>query len=843
LLELLDDAVEAPLTIVAAPAGSGKTSLLASWVAETTTPNAWLALDEADHDAVQVWMGLVAALEAMAPGCGTNAITALQRPGGVLEAVGALLDDLETQDLTAGVLIIDDFHQVEDDPVVITSLAVFVQHLPVWLHVVLLSRRVPELPVNRLRARGLLGEVHFAELKFSQQEAEEMLSRLAPTLTPEQIRAGARKAGGWAASIQLTALAARSNRAQPDVVTSSEGDLLVEHYLWQEVLADESPDLIETLVATSVVERVDLELARVLTGRADVGVLLARAEDRGLFVNRLDPSGYYRIHALVRDVLRADLAKQAPERLREQHLRAARWYEERQQIPLALEHLLLGGEPRDALRVLAANNAALYDSGLEATIARTIGSVPLNVAMADAEAMLEFTWCHLLVNRRLFLEYVDRLTVSVGQSDDLEPMVRGRLTMLRSIAATVQGDWVKGGRLAREAIDQLGPLSWRDPLGRFAWNMISREIALSERWDESAHEVQEAVRALSIDPERLVALDGTRALAEALAGRPVDGLRIAAGVRQAAKVASMTILGGELSAAEAIAHRELGDWTTAHAELIECIRQAADPVPYCRLIALLELTMGDIDEGDLALAETRFDEAFEIVTTDLPGPGAREMLARAGVVLSLATNRLDDARGWSEQLTDPFWSRIGGARVLLAESKKAEAFALLEQAEPRCVRHEVIRDLLLARAVDGQQPSQKYVVSAVERAAANELLQTVASEGAEIVQAAEAAAWHVPAAWLDRLRRAAVPGVAKAADRSAKLLENLTEREREVLRLLPSRLTLREIAGELFISVNTLKFHLKVLYRKLECNSRAEAAEVARAMARRRRPRESFDTR
>src|SRR5262245_4122287 len=211
---LLEESVEAPLTLVVAPAGSGKSCLLRSWAEATAVPVAWLALDEDDRDAVQLWRAMLASLEGMRPGRATAAAASTRRPGRLVEGAGGLLDDLEGRAYGPKVLVIDDLRLVGAEEAAEESLALFVQHLPDWLHVIVASRHDPRLPVHRLRARGQLGEVHFAELRFSFEEASAMLSRLAPTLEADAVAEVATRAGGWAASIQLAALAARSTRAR-----------------------------------------------------------------------------------------------------------------------------------------------------------------------------------------------------------------------------------------------------------------------------------------------------------------------------------------------------------------------------------------------------------------------------------------------------------------------------------------------------------------------------------------------------------------------------------------------------------------------------------------------------
>ena len=276
------------------------------------------------------------------------------------------------------------------------------------------------------------------------------------------------------------------------------GDLLVDDYVWREVLAAEDSELVEALLDVAVADVIDPSLARALTGREDADRLLARAEARGLFVARLGTEGWFAVHSLVRSALLAELGRRSPTRLAEQHARAARWFEDAGEVPAALEHWLLAGRHREALRLLAIKHAELYDTGREATIQRTSRPAP-ELAAADVESMLEFAWCHLLVDRRRFLELVEQATWWADRSP-LDETLRARLTMLRSIAATMSGDWLEGKALAERAMGDLGEAWWRDPLGRFGWNMVARTWALSECWNDTGDDVREADLALSPRP-------------------------------------------------------------------------------------------------------------------------------------------------------------------------------------------------------------------------------------------------------------------------------------------------------------------------------------------------------
>lgn len=831
-MQLLDEVSSAPLTMIVAPAGTGKTALAAAWTAESDAQIVWFSLEEGDRDACSFWTGLLAALEDVAPGCSRAASSYLRQPGARLpEVVGAVLDELESAPRPTSFVVIDDLH-LADTEAVGASLSLLVRYLPEWLHVIAISRHELEMPLDRLRSLGRLGEIRFAELRFSDEEAREMLTRLSPDLSDAEIEAITERAGGWATGLQLASITTRSRRAQLVLDGPLFRDrLLVDDYVLREVLAGEPAELVDVLLDVAPVERIPPELACELAGRSDAEALLRQAEAHSLFVARIAPEGWYTIHALIRGALVAELARRSQARLAELHRIAAQWFEQVGEVRAALGHWLSAGRPRDALRLLADANADLYDAGLEATISSTLAAIPDDVVHTDLSAMLDSAWAHLFVARRRFLDLVEHMSFRVGADDVGDVVERARLAMLRSIAATIDGGWDDGESLAREAIALLGDQWPQDRVGRFAWNMVARCVALSERWDDEADEVTAARRAVGVAAERRLAYEGTRALGLALAGRPVDALRTTAGVRRAADIVNRGVLRAELALADAIAHRELGDRRRAVPELHELAETRSEAMLFCQLYAVVELSHARLDEGDVEGARSEFARAEELIATESFGPGGRTWLGRLGVLLAIADDDLRTAHEWVETIADPFWRDTSTARIHLAANDRAAANDALDALVPRCVRHEVVATLLRARAADEQEESVKLAAAAVEAASGNGLLQTVASEGPLAVELVELASWRPPADWMDRLRRAAAEGQRRWPLFPLTLSEPLTRRERDVLRFLPSRLTVREIADELFISGNTLKFHLKLIYRKLGVSSRAEAAEIARRMA------------
>ena len=243
LLDLLDGATRSPITVVVAPAGAGKTSLLGAWCArQTDVRTGWLSWDEADRSTVQFWTAMSAVVRNMLPDY-LEDLEGNFSPERTLQGVLDILAAVEGDHPDHAVVVLDDLQPLEGEGALATSLDQLLRLLPDWLHLVVSSRQMPHLPIDRLRARGQLSEVLFDELRFTEAESLEVVTRLVPWLPPSEAVAAAERANGWAAGLQLSGLAARAAHAQgSDTRAAARTDLMVTDYVWHEVLAQESPE-------------------------------------------------------------------------------------------------------------------------------------------------------------------------------------------------------------------------------------------------------------------------------------------------------------------------------------------------------------------------------------------------------------------------------------------------------------------------------------------------------------------------------------------------------------------------------------------------------------------------
>ena len=385
LAGLLEHGRSGRLTVVSAPTGSGKTSALAEWAAQTKARVAWYTLDRGDNDPVRFWTYVVAAIGAAAPELPGTAARRLRAPGVSLadEVLPVVVNELA--DVQAPLaIVLDDYHEI-DEPAIHHDLGYLLERLPPQVHVVISGQTDPPLRLGRLRAQAEVAELGVRQLRFSDAEAAELLNgRHALELTAEELTGVQSRTEGWVAGLHLVGLTLRDRADRAEVLARMPIDdrFLVE-YLWDEVAAQQDPEVQDFLVKTAVLEQLSGPVCDAVTGREGSAQVLEALERGNVFVVPLDPGRrWYRYHNLFRSMLLRRLERRAPESIADLHRRASSWYAENADMHGAVEHALRAGDVNVAADALARSWLELYSGGEATSLLDWIDRLPRDI-LAD----------------------------------------------------------------------------------------------------------------------------------------------------------------------------------------------------------------------------------------------------------------------------------------------------------------------------------------------------------------------------------------------------------------------------------------------------------------------------
>jgi LuxR family maltose regulon positive regulatory protein len=507
------------LTLVSAPAGSGKTSLLSEWHADPDERRsfAWISLDPADNDPVRLWDGVLAALQTISPRIGGSAQSALHSPGTTVEdhALPLLINDLAMLSEPV-VLVLDDYHLIENGQVH-GAVELLIQRLPSTAHLVIVTRSDPPLPLSRLRGRGQLTEIRAADLRFNVAEAGAFLNDVIGLgLDDAEIALLHERTEGWAAGLQLAGLSLKGREDRRQFIDSFAGDdQQIVDYLGFEVLDSQPPELREFMVRSSVLDRLSGPLCAAVTANQDAELVLRRLERENAFVVALDSKReWYRYHHLFAELLHHELSLTAPALVPELHRRASAWYREAGAIHEAIEHAIAAGDHADAIGLITTHWYEFLQRGRQETVASWIDKLPYETVMGDPNLCLTRAW--LGVNSGQ-LDEVDRWIEAAGlaaagpEADELPPLESG-VASLRAIHRYMNGNVgaaVTAGRHALE-LERGGAASpWR-PVG-------CPVLGLSLHWhgkgEDARRTLTEAVRIARANGNHLAAMHASGGLA------------------------------------------------------------------------------------------------------------------------------------------------------------------------------------------------------------------------------------------------------------------------------------------------------------------------------------------
>jgi LuxR family maltose regulon positive regulatory protein len=897
------------ITLVSAPAGFGKTSCVSEWVAALDRPVAWLSLDPADDDPGRFIGYLVAALQAVDPNLG-QAIEGVLRSGQLppSEVVGATLinDIMGTRD--PFLLVLDDVHVIQDR-FIFQVLDALIANPPPLLHLVLITREDPPLPLARLRASNRLTEIRARDLRFAGRDSERFLNEaMGLSLSQADVTVLEHKTEGWIAGLQLAALAIQSqpgplparDRVGPsDFIAALSGShRFILGYLTEEVLSQQPDEVQRFLLQTAILEELNPDLCNAVTGRSDSRALLEQLLNANLFLIPLDDEGqWYRYHHLFADLLRDRQVALPEDETAELHRRASRWCAQAGEAFAgeAIQHALAAQDDALAVELLERHAMDMIMQGYAKTMHGWVQAIPDEWTWSSPRTNLAFAWMHLL--RGAYAQaapHLERAQAAFAGSqaephlDEGKRSLKAEWLVMQSLFLNMEGRMAESKAAAIQALEIVPAEDSRvRSLAHFGLACACQAMDEYERAvDAYQVSIQYGRAAGNVVTEML----STSALAELALDH--GQLHLAFEIADAAS--TRLARSSSLPPISTVVYGILGEVYYQWVQVEEARRYT--------LRALQLSTLGGYNSGmigcrvflsrlsqlgrDLEDAAREIQQAVELMQVDTPDYIRQETVAQQARVY-LARNRPAAAemalqgQGFSFQDGFSYPDPPSGQSIfqptgLLYNSSlciilhQARAGRDLANLRPGIE----LADRLIAGALQGQslllalealllraqmhdllgdnEASQADYARALELAEPEGIVGVFVEQGAPVAEALAKLAQHrqLGTLWPDHVARilAAFPGPqppgstphkgtapdlpagAAAPVESEMLVEPLTDRELDVLRLIAKGLKYREIAAQLYISLNTVRFHVKAVYGKLGVNNRRQAVEKAREL-------------
>jgi LuxR family transcriptional regulator, maltose regulon positive regulatory protein len=878
----LNEGLARQLILVCAPAGSGKTALLADWARRGRCPVAWLSLDAGDNDPARLWRHAVAALERVRPGISERVGPLLGPPAppSFEGLVTALVNELDAEPGKDEVLLVlDDYHLI-DSQAVHASLRFLLEHLPPGLRLVLTSRSDPPLPLARLRASGQLAELRADDLRFTTDEAAALLREAAGADLPDAaVAVLAARTEGWAAGLQLAALSLRGQEDPAGFVAAFSGShRYVLDYLAGEVLDRQTEELRGFLLETSVLERLSGALCDAVTGRADSQVMLEAIEHAGLFLVPLDEvRGWWRYHQLFADLLRVRLRQQRPERIPVLHRNAAAWHSEHGPADAAVRHAIAAGDMNWAARLMEQYfDELFYLHGEGATLERWFSALPAGTirsrprllvaraAQVDTGGRAEEVGGLLDAAEHAYADAADEpFEPSAGRAASLLVNVPATIAVFRAYLAELRGDAEGAASFAAQALAEIGE-------GERMLDFITQgHLAIAEWLGGRLAESEQAFTS-SIAGWRTAGLPTLIAWG----GHHLGQVQRAQGRLDAALGTYQEALefnaprGRPTTPAAGIAYVGLGEVSYQRGDLDAALGYLTEGVALCRQFTyapplatgLATLAWTRQAGGDPSGALDAMGEAERAMPgpavgllNPVPAQRARLLLAR-GEVAAAARWTIERGLGPDDEPAYPREPEyLVLARVLLARDRPGPALALLDRmlaaaaAQDRAgsiIEIQALRALALAAAGD-QDAAVDVLAAALTLACPQGYVRVFADEGPPMAallgrlvaaqKTGRSAARGVDLGCLARVLRAFggkddAQGAGRDAAAVPGLAEQLTARELEILVLLAAGMPNPRIAEQLVVTVDTVKKHVSHLLGKLGAANRTEAVTRARQL-------------
>jgi LuxR family maltose regulon positive regulatory protein len=890
LVERLDEGLRQghKLTMVSAPAGFGKTTLLSTWIASLDRPVAWLSLDEGDAEPTRFWSYVIAALQTV-PALGQSGVVetvlaALQspQPPSVEAVLTALINEIASAPEPL-MLVLDDYHLIDTQPIH-SGVAFLLEHQPPNMHIAITTRKDPMLPLSKLRVRRQVTEIRATDLKFSQEEALAFYGQIASLdLTPDEVALLGARTEGWIAGLQLAHFSLERQTDRSAFIDAFSGDdRQVMDYLGDEVLNQQPEEVRDFLLYTSILDRLHGPLCdALLEGLDGDGVpgssqeILEYLERSNLFVVPLDNKRqWYRYHHLFGDLLRSRLRSTRPQRISELHRRASAWYEDHGYLNGAVQHALADPDPsravslaeRYAMTMLFRSETRTTLGWFEALPDGAICTHPLLCVMyAWALALAEQTAALDEVNQKLAA--AEQAVISEEVDPDLGNLVLGHVASIQaySLQPTGAGEYdpQRAIALTRRADDLLpeDELGIRSVNGLQAGNahlalgdLPAAQAAYEETFDMAHAGGNLYVAAYAAIAQALIAYyrgrlrqaaeicrTGLREFGELL-GRSVERLPAMGGLYIGLGMVLLEQYKLDQAEPALLKGLDLLQWTGEF---------ASKTLGYTALVRLRQ-AQGNVDAVEEALAKVedvwpdgRFYtgalRAQHLLWRSAQDPKAWSKAVRWAEAHEPDLDRAAELRGisaWEElqELAHLTWVRVQIMQVQKLAPVLAYLNRRLDQADTHGLGHLLIEFSILkalAHEAGGETDLALGALSRALRLGEHEgYVRLFVEAGAPMARLLyQAADQGLAPDYAGRLLTEFGDEAPTAPQPTqAELIEPLSEREIEVLQLIAQGLSNREVAQRLYLSPHTVRAHASNIYGKLSVRNRTEAVDRARAL-------------
>jgi LuxR family maltose regulon positive regulatory protein len=845
LFQKLEAGLSRKLTLVSAPAGFGKTTLLSVWVQDCQYPVAWVSLDEEDNDIHRFYGHFVAALhtipeleDAQVGETGLAALQSSQMPNEEL-IITSFINDI-VDNIPPFVIILDDFHVLDAAPIN-EMLGFLIDNLPTNLHVILAGRADPSWSLARLRVRNQLIEVRADDLRFTLEEGQEFLNNTMDLdLSLDDVASLEARTEGWIAGLQMAALSMQGRTDKSDFIRSFSGShRFVLDYLMEEVLKQQTAVIQEFLLKTSILERMTAPLCDALTGRDDSHSVLTQLDQVNLFLIPLDDERrWYRYHHLFADLLQQRLQQDKNYSVQKLHQQARAWYAENQLIPDAMQHALKAKDFEWAAERIAQFGWGIFTRGEMATVIRWITALPQNILSTRSQLSILYAW-------------------AMAKSGDLEqaetclklidsPTMMGQVAAVRAYIAGVRGHLSQAVELAQSALIE------RPEENQHMRAIVTQNLGVAYHWSGDPIAATQTLTTAA-ELSRLADQKFQTLTTLAILGRAYEmqgHLHTAIEVYQSAidlaseahqqpvPFAGMAHVGMAGSLYEWNNLDEALDNATAGLRLSKMGGFVAYQIFGYALLAKIHAAQGNYNQTIEMLQKAEWlgqDSEYDLVMA---------LVAEIRIRMWIRQENLAAAEAWAQA----HWvdsvddldaggeiEQIVVAQVFAAQGKFEQALswlALLFKGAQAARRMESVLKILTLQAVIFQtQQKTDRALSALERALsfaeAEGYTRIFIDHGQPMAELLRSALTHgiVPnyaAQLLAQCEAKSTP--------PQPLVEPLSERETEVLRLIVAGLSNPEIAEKLIIAESTVKTHINHIYAKLNVTSRTHAVATARTL-------------